>query len=122
VEELFARKDLGPLNRSTQQGIIAALQEILDTLQERLAELERGEDQEGGGFGPGKMPFVNLLAELRMIRALQHRIRTRTEECLGWLQEAGDNNDRLREALRNLAERQARLQEITRTLSARLGP
>ena len=122
VEELFARKDLGPLNRSTQQAIIAALQEILDTLQERLAELERGEEQEGGGFGPGKMPFVNLLAELRMIRALQHRIRTRTEEYLGWLQESGDNNDRLREALQNLAERQARLQEITRNLSARLGP
>ena len=121
VEELFAERDLGPMNRSTQQAIIAALQEILDTLQQRLEELEREQEEGSGGFGPGKVPFVNLLAELRMVRTLQHRIRSRTEEYLRLLSESEQANERLQEVLRNLAERQARLQEITRNLSAQTG-
>lgn len=120
VEDLFGKQDLGPLNQSTQQAILAALQEMLEAVRQRLEELDKAEAQQAGDWLAGRLPLVDLLAELRMIRTLQQRIRVRTEEYLGWLSGGTDSREGLRSALRSLADRQRRLEEITQELSSRL--
>lgn len=122
VEQLFAAQDVGRLNLSTQQAILAALQEMLDAVRERLEELEKGEEQQGGSLMAGMPPLVDLLAELRMIRTLQQRIRTRTEEYQRWLAAGTEAAEPIEKALQSLAERQARLREITRELSTKIRP
>ncbi len=122
VEELFAAQDVGPLNLSTQQAILASLQEMLEAVRERLEEIEKTLGQGNQMLPGGQAPLVDLLAELRMLRALQQRIRTRTEEYQSWLATGTQTKDQIEQALRALAERQARLQEITRQLSTKLEP
>lgn len=121
VEELFAAQDIGPLNLSTQQAILAALQEMLEAVRERLEEIESARSDRAGQMAAGPTPLVDLLAELRMLRSLQERIRTRTEEYQRWLASPGQDSVRLKASLRELAARQARLQEIARELASRIG-
>lgn len=121
VEELFAAQDIGPLNLSTQQAILAALQEMLEAVRERLEEIETARSDRAGQMAGGPTPLVDLLAELRMLRSLQERIRTRTEEYQRWLASPGQDPARLKASLRELAARQARLQEIARELASRIG-
>ncbi|MCS7236710.1 MAG: hypothetical protein NZ899_00385 [Thermoguttaceae bacterium] len=122
AEQLFAAQDIGPLNLSTQRAILAALQEMLDAVRERLEEIERERQDGTGPMAAGASPLVDLLAELRMLRSLQERIRTRSEEYQRWLADPNQDAVKLKGWLKELAARQARLQEIARDLANRAGP
>jgi len=70
---------------------------------------------------PQDMPLVDGLAELKMIRALQMRVNTRTKRYSRLLDDADDptgqaTDQDLLEALAKLADRQQRIYQITRDL------
>ena len=73
----------------------------------------RGQSQAGQPQDP---PLVDVLAELRMIRALQMRVNTRTARYAKMIEgEQADSADLL-EALRRLAEHQQRIHRVTHDL------
>jgi hypothetical protein len=79
-------------------------------------ERNRGRAAQSGGE-PSERPLVDVLAELKMIRSLQMRVNRRTQrygEIIG-----GDEatTPDLLEALRELAERQARVHQAAADLS-----
>ena len=57
-----------------------------------------------------------MLAELRMIRALQMRVNTRTARYSKMVEGEQADNAELVEALRRLAEREERIHRVTRDL------
>ena len=61
-------------------------------------------------------PLVDVLAELKMIRALQMRVNTRTERYSKLIDGEQAERPELIEALRELAERELRIHEVTRDL------
>jgi len=110
------------ITQSIEEDIIAALEEMIEALQKAQQELEESENQPPPPPSqPQDMPLVDALAELKMIRALQMRINTRTKRYARLLDDIDDptgqaTDEDLQVALFKLAERQARIYEITRAI------
>jgi hypothetical protein len=69
-----------------------------------------------GQGGEGEMPLVDAIAELKMIRALQMRVNSRTK-TYAEISKAEDVDDpEIRAALRKLAEREERIHKVTRDI------
>jgi type II secretory pathway predicted ATPase ExeA len=75
---------------------------------------KRQPGQSGGG--QQERPLIDALAELRMIRALQMRVNTRTTRYAKMIQGEQAENSELIEALQRLAEREQRIHRVTRDL------
>jgi hypothetical protein len=80
VIKRLAEAKVGELTQGIEKDIIAALEEMIAALQKAQKEMEnkdkQGEPQQGG---QEESPLVDTLSELKMIRALQMRVNTRTE-------------------------------------------
>jgi hypothetical protein len=78
-------------------------------------EQQQGEPQPPGE--PQDQPLIDALAELRMIRSLQMRVNKRTERYSKLIDgEQADDADLL-EALRQLAEREAKIFRATKDIA-----
>jgi hypothetical protein len=105
-----------------EQEIITRLEEMIAAFQKAQQELDKPQPPQPGQPGqPGERPLVDSLAELKMIRSLQVRINVRTQRYAKLLQNMEDpigqaNTDDLRQALRELGDREANVQKITRDI------
>jgi len=117
VVERLARDNVGEITQGIELDIIAALEEMIEALQKAREDLENRRQQQNPPPGePQDPPLVDTLAELKMIRALQMRVNTRTQRYSKLIQGEQAENAELREALERLAEKQQRVFEITRDL------
>jgi hypothetical protein len=93
--------------------MIAALQKAQKDQHERS-----GGGQGGGGGGGKDQPLVDQIAELKMIRALQMRVNTRTQRYSKLLADGVEQASEpdLVEALKRLGEREEKVHEITRDI------
>jgi len=114
----LAEGKVGQVTQAVEQDIIAALEEMLDALKKAQKQLEqqRQRNQPMPSM-PSDPPLVDVLAELKMIRALQMRVNTRTERYSKLIEGEQTQSAELLDALKRLAERQQRVQEITRDLN-----
>lgn len=124
VDRLAASK-VDPITQGYEQDVIDALDEMVQALQKAQKDLEeqkqREQQQKSQPVSPDDMPLVDQLAELKMIRALQMRVNTRTQRYAELLKNPNDpigqaENDELRESLTKLAEKQQRVFEVTRDI------
>jgi hypothetical protein len=110
------------ITQGIEEDIIASLEEMIEALQKAQQDLE--EQQQQGQPPPGQpmdMPLVDALSELKMVRALQMRVNTRTQRYAKLLDDMDDptgqaTDQDLQEALTKLAERQESIYQITRDL------
>ncbi|GAB6165978.1 hypothetical protein JCM19992_19780 [Thermostilla marina] len=123
VAERLTRADVGKLTQSIEEDIILGLEELLQAIAEAKKELEENRQQpqqSGEASGEMEQPLVDLIAELRVIRNLQVRINRRTEALLDLLpappQEPSED---LKDALKELSDREATVESITRELMKR---
>ncbi len=117
VEERLKAAKVDDTTQGIEEDILAALEEMLQALQKELKQREQRRGQPPPPGQPQDPPLVDVLAELKMIRALQMRVNTRTarySKFLGQREQA--EQPELVEAIRRLAERQQRIYQITRDL------
>jgi hypothetical protein len=127
VVDAFSAAKINASTIGTQEEIVAALEEMIESLTETQKKMEEkkkakdGKPQGGGGGGDEEQPLVDALAELRLIKTLQLRINGRTQRLA---KDAGQIDDptgtvedaSIREQLRELAERQDKIQGVTRDI------
>ncbi len=112
---------------ATQEEIMAALEELIESLSETQKKLEEkkknnsGQPPPGGGGEEQEQPLVDALAELRLIKTLQVRINNRTDRLAKEAGQVDDptgnvENEGLRSQVRELAERQEKIQQVTRDI------
>ncbi len=114
------RANVGEITQGIELDIIKALEEMIAALQKAQREAKSGKSKPGeGGGSPEDQPLVDTLAELKMIRALQMRVNTRTQRYHKLLkdpqQEQADKPD-LIEALDRLGDREERIKKIARDI------
>ena len=117
VEERLKAAKVDETTQSIEEDILAALEEMIQALQKEMKQRQQRRGQPPPPGQPQDPPLVDILAELKMIRALQMRVNTRTarySKLLGEREQA--EQPELIEALRRLAERQQRIYQITRDL------
>ncbi len=113
----LAEAKVGPITEAIEKDIIAALEEMIEALKKARKEMEDKKTKSNRPPGqPQDPPLVDLLSELRMIRALQMRINRRTQRYSELIEGEQAEDPDLIEALRRLADRERRVYRVTRDL------
>jgi len=110
------RAEVGPLTQSIEEDILAALEEMIEALSRAKQDAEERKSRPMPPGPPQDRPLVDLLAEIKMIRAMQMRVNRRTARYAKLVEGEQAENPDLLQALDRLAERQARIHRITRDL------
>ncbi len=139
VTDFLAETKIDAINQGIQKDILAALEEMIAAIQTAQRDLDKKRQQQQGKpqqGGQREQPLVEALAELKLIRTMEKRIRSTTLRYANLL-ESGDLNSGAAETggsksgdphsgdqaatdvlplLQDLSERQNRLYQITRDL------
>jgi len=117
VVQRLAQDRVGLITQGIEEDIIAALEEMIKALQQAIRDAEdRRQPMPDMPIQPQDPPLVDVLAELKMIRALQMRVNRRTQRYSKLIQGQQADHPELLEALDRLADRQAEIFRITRDL------
>jgi hypothetical protein len=118
VEKRLGKTDTGNVTQAIETDIIDTLKEMIEALKkaqkpEPCTKCDPPEDPGDPGPRPDKEPLVTLLQELKMVRAMQNRVNTRTKTYGAMYKgEQAETPDVVRE-LKILAEWQLKVHEIT---------
>jgi hypothetical protein len=112
------RSETGELTQAIEEEIKEALLEVIDALQK---EMEKSEEERENSMDENGQPqdpaLVDRLAELKMLRSLQHRINRRTKSLAREFRgEQADDPDVI-EQLQELSSRQSRIQKTAYDLA-----
>jgi hypothetical protein len=117
VVERLAQAKVGGMTQTIEEDIIAALKEMIAAF--KKAQKDRDNKKSAGAPASGRQqepPLVDILAELKMIRALQMRVNTRTARYSKMISGEQADSEELIDALRRLAEHEQRIHRVTRDL------
>ncbi|MCC7084334.1 MAG: hypothetical protein IT427_04935 [Pirellulales bacterium] len=119
VTQRLSKANVGQLTQGIEQDIVKALEEMIASLQkaQKDAQKRRGGGG-GGGGGDQDQDLVDQIAEIKMIRALQMRVNTRTQRYTRMLEDGAEQaaEPDLLEAIRRLSEREDRIYKTTRDI------
>jgi hypothetical protein len=129
ITSRLARANVGQITQGIEQDTVKGLEEMIAALQRAQRDQQqrqrdgsqKGQNQKNPtGGGSQDPPLVNAIAELKMIRALQVRVNTRTERYSKLLQEGVEQAEApdLVEALQKLSEREDRIHQTTHDIVA----
>lgn len=118
VVERLARAKVGKMTQGIEEDILEALKDMVEALKKAQKDLEdrkqqKSQQQQGNSQEP---PLVDILAEIRMIRALQMRVNKRTARYSKMMKGEQADNPELLDALERLAEREERIRRVTRDI------
>ena len=119
VTDRLGQSKIDAVTQGIQQDILAALEEMIEALQKAQRDLEKQRQQQqppSSGGSPGEQPLVQALAELKLIRTMETRVKSTTLRYSGLLESGETTTDEVLPLLQNLSERQNRLYRITRDL------
>jgi hypothetical protein len=119
VVQRLAQAKVGQTTQNIEEDVITALKEIIDALKKAQKDPQSRKKPSGQQGQPQDAALVDALAELKMIRALQVRVNTRTARYAKLI-EGNDaeqaQNAELVDSLKRLAERQQRIYRVTHDL------
>jgi hypothetical protein len=117
VTDRLARARVDKMTQGIEEDILAALREMVDSLKKAQRDADdKQKRRPGQSGGEQERPLVDSLAELRMIKALQLRVNTRTARYAKMIPGEQASGSELIEALQRLAEREQRIYRVTRDL------
>jgi hypothetical protein len=115
VARRLGKADVGSVTQVIEEDIINTLKEMIESLKKAQQNAQARKSQ-GGQSPPLNQKFIDLLAELKMIRAMQVRVNTRTrvygEKYTG--EQAADPD--IQGELANLAQRQMKILDVTNNI------
>jgi hypothetical protein len=118
VARRLARTNPGPETQLIEEDIIATLKEMIEALKKQQKEMrDRKENQQQQNQQPPDPSLLDLLAELRMIKALQVRVLQRTEKWSKLYKGEQATDPEIVPELRDLAQRQLKIYQITDNLA-----
>ena len=119
VSERLGQTKIDLVTQGIQQDILAALEEMIVALQKAQRDLEQQQQQGGqqqGGGQQGEQPLVAALAELKLIRTMETRIKSTTDRYARLIKAGETSPTEVLPLLQDLSEQQNRLYRIARDL------
>ena len=119
VADRLAQFKVNQITQQIELDIIAALEEMIEALQKAQKERQQQQQgQQGQQGGQQQDPaLVDLIAELKMIKAMQLRVNNRTERYRRLVNsDQSTEIPELQAALKKLAEQEQRIHKITRDI------
>ena len=125
IEARLGRSQIGRLTQGVEEDVIEALDEMIEALQQAQKDQEerkqQQQQQQQQQQSDQDQALVDQIAELKMLKALQMRVNKKTNRYARLLDDIEDiagqaADEELIAALNELAEREQRLQSITRDI------
>ncbi len=122
VVDRLAEVQVGTITQGIEVDVIAALKEMIEALQQAQKDQEqRQQDGQPSEGQPGESGLVDMIAELKMIRAMQQRVNSRTVRYSELLDNPEDvvgqaTAAELQDAIGKLGDRELSCQRITRDI------
>jgi hypothetical protein len=121
VARRLERVEVGEITQNIEQDIVEGLKEIIEALQKELEKQkdkkQQQQQQQQEQQQQQQQGLVNKLAELKMLRSLQYRVNRRTRQ-LGRTVDGEQAIDLdVVSQLKQLSDRQAKVQKATYDLS-----
>ena len=120
VSDFLGQSKIDVVTQGVQKDILAALEEMIAALQQAQRELEQRQQQRQQNpqqaARPEDQPLVDALAELKLIRTMETRIKSTTDRYAGLLESGESAAEQILPLLQDLSERQNRLYRVTRDL------
>jgi hypothetical protein len=118
VVHRLAQAKVGKVTQNIEEDIMTALKEAIEALKKAQQDAAKKKPLPGQppSGEPQDPPLVDILSELKMIRAMQVQVTTRTARYAKMLDGEQAENAELLGAIRRLAERQQRIHRVTRDL------
>ncbi|WP_231742119.1 hypothetical protein [Stieleria varia] len=121
VAQRLGESKIDVITQGIQQDILAALEEMILSLQQAQRDLEKQQQQnqqqpQQQQGGEQEQPLVDSIAELKLIRTMETRIKSTTQRYAQTLESGETSAQDLLPLLKSLSDRQQRLYQITRDL------
>ncbi|MEZ6091291.1 MAG: hypothetical protein R3C05_25400 [Pirellulaceae bacterium] len=122
ISDRLSEAKIGVVTQGLEEDVLAAIEEMIAALQQAQRELEEkkdkpkppGQSQQGQ---PGESPLVEPIAELRLIRTLESRIKKTTERYAKLRPDAEQGlPEDVRQLVDELSQRQLRLYRVTKDI------
>ena len=118
VVDRLSQAKVGEITQGIEMDIIATLEEMIESLKKTRKDMDKKRQKSNMQGQQQDSPLVDKLAELKMIRALQMQINSRTERYSKLIEGEQAENAELIDALKRLAERQQRVYKVTHDLAS----
>lgn len=112
--------EIGDLTQAIEKDVIESLEELIDALQKEIEKSKQKSQQPPGGQPMGQQgdpALVDAIAELKMLRQLQHRVNRRTKQIAARVEAEPVRDPDLAAQLRSLSAAQSRLREAAFNLA-----
>lgn len=121
VARFLQEENVGELTQAIEQDIVAALQEMIEALQQEMEkQSQKKQKKKGGGQGsPQDQGLVDQIAELKMLKTLQVRIYSRTKQIGRMIVGEQAEEQELLKQLDTLSSRQQRVQEAAYNIATK---
>lgn len=120
VADRLSKSQIDAVTQGIQADILVALEEMIEALQKAQRDLEEQRQQKQQGkpsqSGQGEQPLVQTIAELKLLRTMQTRVKSTTDRYSGLLESGEASGGEILPLLQDLSQRQNRLYQITRDL------
>ncbi len=114
VSRRLRRVDLGPETLAIEEDIVTTLKEMIEALKKQQQEQrDRKQSQQQQNGNPSPQDLIDKLAELRMIKAMQLRVNSRTEQWGKRYQGEEAKDPAIVGELMELGKRQLRIWNVT---------
>lgn len=107
VARRLGKVDVGTVTQVIEQDIISTLKDMIEALKRK----REANKSQGQGGGESQNALINLLAELKMIRAMQLRVNNRTVTYARQYDGEQAKDPDIRKELENLADREQKIFE-----------
>lgn len=119
---LLAKGETGVLTQDLCADVIASLEEMIQSLERQIREAKQAKPAPPQGQANAPPPLVDRLAEIKLVRSLQHQVNQRTQRIASMRADAASSKTspelpEVGEMLANLARRQQRIYVITRGIA-----
>jgi hypothetical protein len=112
VARRLGKADVAAVTQVIEKEIINTLTEMIDALKKAQKNLQNRRNNPSAGAGSNNQKLIDHVAELKMIRAMQVRVNTRTQVYGQRYTGEQANDPDIQKELLNLAERQMKIFQI----------
>jgi hypothetical protein len=115
VTRRLGKVDVGSVTQVIEQDIIATLKDMIEALKKKRQDMQNNQGNSSQQQQQNQQ-LINLLAELKMIRAMQIRVNNRTKTyAREYVEKDGEQakDPAIQDELNNLAARQAKIFDVT---------
>jgi hypothetical protein len=119
IEKRLDKYDVAQMTQKIEEDVITALKDMIDALKQAQQQLKDQKNQppKPNNGQPPPQKLLNLLNELKLIRALQVQVNKRTTDYGTQFEGEQSDDQRLQEEIQGLSKRQQKIEEMLKNIA-----